>query len=112
MGADPTLSDNGAAMNRTLLLAIGFACLTACTSYRDDVMTICDAPDKIGDTTNMKPTEKMAKMGQWCVDNVSSKKGKDLLELMTSMGRGGRNKLLRQEAGRLGINPCHLADSP
>ena len=99
-------------MNRTFLFALTLAALGGCTSYRDDVMTICDAPDKIGDSSNMKPSEKMAKMGQWCVDNVSSKGGKELLELMTSMGRGSRNKLLRQEAGRLNINPCHLADIP
>lgn len=113
MGADPTLSDNEAAMNRTLLVALTAVCLlTSCTSYRDDVGTICDAPDKIGDTSKMKPGEKMALMGKYCEENVKSEQGKALLWELASAGRGARNKLLRKEAAKVGINPCHLADTP
>lgn len=113
MGADPTLSHNGVAMNRTVLVALlSFCLLPACTNYRDDVGTICDAPDKIGDTSKMKPGEKMALMGKWCEENVKTEKGKELLWSMASAGRGARNKILRGEAQKVGINPCHLADVP
>lgn len=100
-------------MNRTRLVALTAVCLLAsCTSYRDDVGTICDAPDKIGDTSKMKPAERMAKMGKYCEENVKSEKGKALLWEMASSGRGARNKILRTEAAKVGINPCHLADMP
>ena len=111
MGADPTLSDNGVAMNRTLVLA-AVCLLTSCTSYRDDVGTICDAPDKIGDTSKMKPSEKMALMGKYCEENVKSDKGKELLWSLAASPRGARNKIIRTEAAKVGINPCHLADAP
>jgi hypothetical protein len=113
MGADPTLSHNGAAMNRPLLAAALTACLlTSCTSYRDDVATICDAPDKIGDTSKMRPGEKMALMGKYCEENVKSDKGKELLWSLAASPRGVRNKIIRTEAAKVGINPCHLADVP
>ena len=113
MGADPTLSDNGPAMNPTRLVALASLCLlSGCTSYRDDVGTICDAPDKIGDTSKMKPNERMAKMGKWCEENVKSDKGKELLWSLAAAGRGARNKILCTEAAKVGINPCHLADVP
>jgi hypothetical protein len=99
-------------MNRILPVALAACLLFSCDSYRDDVGTICDAPDKIGDTTNMKPYDKMQKMGQYCVENVKSEKGKELLGKMASAGRGARNKILRAEAAKVGINPCHLADTP
>lgn len=107
------MSDNGRAMNRPVLVLITAACfLTSCTSYRDDVATICDAPDKIGDTTGKSPGEKMALMGKWCEDNVKSAKGKELLYSLAAAGRGKRNKILRTEAAKVNINPCHLADIP
>ena len=113
MGADPTLSDNGVAMNRTVLVALTAVCLlTSCTSYRDDVGTICDAPDKIGDTSKMKPGERMAKMGQYCAENVKSQKGKELLWELSAAGRGGRSTIIRAAAKKVDINPCHFADVP
>ncbi len=99
-------------MNRTLTLALACSLTLGCTSYRDDVGTICDAPDKIGDTSKMKPSEKMALMGKYCEENVKSEKGKELLYTLASSGRGARNKILRAEAAKVGINPCHLADVP
>lgn len=113
MGADPTLSHNGPAMNRTRLVGLTALCLLAsCTSYRDDVATICDAPDKIGDTSKMKPGERMSRMGKYCEENVKSDKGKELLWQLASSTRSARNKIIRTEAAKVGINPCHLADSP
>lgn len=113
MGADPTLSHNGPAMNRTLLVALpALLLLGSCTSYRDDVGTICDAPDKIGDTSKMKPGERMALMGKYCEENVKSDKGKELLWSLAASPRGARNKIIRTEAAKVGINPCHLADMP
>ena len=99
-------------MNRILLVAAAGLSLCACTSFKDDVVTICDAPDKIGDTTNMKPSQRMELMGQYCSENVKSKEGKDFLWVLSSSGRGARNKMLRVQAARFGINPCHLADIP
>jgi len=100
-------------MNRTLAVALAASCLlSACTSYRDDVATICDAPDKIGDTSKMKPSEKMTLMGKYCEENVKSEKGKELLWSLAASPRGVRNKIIRSEAAKVGINPCHLADVP
>ena len=97
-------------MNRTLLLAV--LLLVSCKSYKDDVGTICDAPDKIGDTSKMRPSEKMSLMGKYCEENVKSDKGKELLWSLAAAPRGARNKIIRTEAAKVGINPCHLADVP
>ena len=75
-------------------------------------MTICDSVDKIGDTSKMKPAQKMSLAGAYAEENVKTEKGKEFLYTLASSGRGARNKILRTEAGRLGINPCHLADVP
>ena len=97
-------------MNRILLIAaLGLA---GCTSFKDDVETICDAPDKIGDTTNMKPNEKMQKMSVYIDEHVKSATGRDFLSVLASTGRGGRNKLIRVQAAKFNINPCHMADIP
>ncbi len=99
-------------MNRTLTLALACSFALGCTSYRDDVATMCDAPDKIGDTSKMKPSEKMVLMGKYMEENVKSEKGKELLWNLASSGRGARNKIMRTEAQKVGINPCHLSDVP
>ena len=112
MGADPTLSDNEAAMNRIHLIALAALAVCGCTSFADDVATICDAPDKIGDTSKMKPSEKMEKMGLYLQENVKSANGKDFLQAIASSGRGARNKMIRTQAAKYNINPCHMADNP
>ena len=112
MGADPTLRDNGAAMNRINLVVLAAVGLCGCTSFKDDVETICDAPDKIGDTSKMKPSEKNEKMGIYLNDNVKSVGGRDFLSVLASSGRSARNKLIRIQAAKYNINPCHMADQP
>ena len=113
MGADPTLSDNGRAMNRTFPGLLCAVCLLlSCTTYQDDVATICDSPDKIGDTSKLRPSEKLELMGKYCEENVKSDKGKELLGTLSAAGRGGRSKIIGAEAAKVGINPCHLADVP
>ena len=112
MGADPTLSDNGGAMNRNHLLVLALVGLCSCTSFKDDVATICDAPDHIGDTSKMKPGEKMEKMSAYIDENVKTKTGREFLDILGSAGRGGRNKMIRVQAAKFNINPCHMADNP
>lgn len=85
---------------------------TGCTSYRDDVATICDAPDKIGDTSKMTPSDKWRHMGKYMEENVKSDKGKELLWALSASGRSARNKMMRTESAKVGINPCHITDVP
>lgn len=111
MGADPTLSDNGPAMSRNHLIVLAAVGLCGCTSFRDDVLTICDSPDRIGDTAKT-PGERMQLMGAYAEQNVKSKEGKAFLATFANLGRGARNQLLRKQAAKMDINPCHLADIP
>ncbi len=99
-------------MNRIHLLVLLVLGATGCTSFKDDIETICDAPDKIGDTSKMKPNEKLQKVGEYIDEHVKSATGRDFLSAMQSTGRGGRNKLVRIQAAKFGINPCHFADQP
>ncbi len=100
-------------MKRPLPALLVLAVLaTGCTSYRDDVATICDAPDKIGDTSKMSPSDKWRHMGKYMEENVKSDKGKELLWALSSSGRGARNKMIRTEAQKVGLNPCHITDVP
>lgn len=102
-------------MNPSFRLALTAAvalAFTGCTSYRDDVATICDAPDKIGDSSKMSPSQKWAVMGKYMEENVKSDKGKELLWGLSASGRSARNKMMRTEAAKVGINPCHITDIP
>ena len=98
-------------MNRAHLIALATLGLWGCTSFRDDVVTICDSPDRIGDAAK-SPGERMQLMGRYAEEHVKSKEGKAFLLNFASLGRGARNKLLRAQASKLDINPCHLADIP
>jgi hypothetical protein len=99
-------------MNRLCLSSLLALALVGCTNFKDDVATICDAPDKIGDTSKMKPSEKLEKMSAYLDDNVKSPTGREFLQALASTGRGGRNKMIRVQAAKYGINPCHMADQP
>lgn len=99
-------------MNRILLTALLALGISGCTSFKDDVETICDAPDKIGDTSKMKPSEKFEKMSVYIDEHVKSATGRDFLGALQATGRGGRNKMIRVQAAKYGINPCHMADQP
>jgi hypothetical protein len=100
-------------MNRITLFGLALSVgLCGCHSFRDDVAAICDSPDKIGDTSKMRPTEKLTLIDAYLQENVKSKEGRKFVTALTATPRGARSKMLRDQALSMDIPVCHFADMP
>jgi len=95
-------------MTRTLLFAALLG-LGACSSYHDDLVTICSAPSKAGVTAD--DPMRMMKMATYISKNLKTSQAKRFMgSLATAASGADRSALLRAEAAKNGVPTCELAD--
>jgi hypothetical protein len=99
-------------MKRLILVAFCASALTACHDFRDDLIIICDAPDKIKDRVaeNAKAKDKLQAMGEYMWENVKTKDGQALVDFLATADRAQRSKVLRDQAMQYNVVSCHMAD--
>jgi len=98
-------------MKRASLIAAAALALTGCHSFRDDLITICDAPDKINVPPDAKTGARLAAIGAYLEANVKTKEGRELMYAIGGANRAQRSKVLRGLAVKYNIMTCHLADT-
>lgn len=98
-------------MRRPTLLVAAALALAGCHSFRDDLITICDAPDKISVPADAKPGARLAALGAYLDANVKTKEGRELMYAVGSANRAQRSKVLRGLTVKYNIMTCHLADT-
>jgi hypothetical protein len=98
-------------MKRLTLVALCALGLTGCHDFKDDLLIICDAPDKIPQVpADAKTPVKLQAMGEYMWANVKTKDGQALVDFLASASRQQRSKVLRDLAMQNGIPACHMAD--
>ena len=98
-------------MRRPVLLAAAALMFVGCHNFRDDLIIICDSPDKVEVPADAKTPAKLAAIGAYLEANVKTKEGRELMYALGSSNRTQRSKVLRSLATKHGIMTCHLADT-
>lgn len=98
-------------MKRPCLIVAAALTLTGCHNFRDDLIIICDAPDKISVPADAKPAARLAALGAYLEANVKTKEGRELMYAVGSANRAQRSKVLRGLTVKYNIMTCHLADT-
>ncbi|MBL8954804.1 MAG: hypothetical protein JNK82_28765 [Myxococcaceae bacterium] len=98
-------------MRRRVLIVAAALTLTGCHNFRDDLIIICDAPDKIDVPADAKPAARLQAIGAYLDANVKTKEGRELMYAVGGANRSQRSKVLRGLATKYGIMTCHLADT-
>ena len=93
---------------RSILLAL---ILTACQSYTGGVQAICDTPSACPACTTGAPEARMAALGKHLDANVTNRSARNLMGALASADPATKAKLLRDEAAKVGIENCALADT-
>lgn len=86
------------------------ASLAACGSYKGDLDTICHALERSGAGAGA-PAERLSRAGKWLEQNVQSSKGKTFFGNLGMADAPTRARILREEAAKVGITTCPLADA-
>lgn len=94
-------------MKRALPLVL---LLSGCGSYRKDLQTMCDAPEKSGARDAPEPAEKASKMAKYISDNLSTAEAKTLFRAVAVAAPQEKSKLLRAELDKVGIGQCGLLE--
>ena len=94
-------------MTRTLLLA-SLLGLDGCSSYHDDLVTICSAPARAGVTAD--DPMRMMKMATYISQHLKTSEAKRFMGSLATSSGTDRASLLRAEAASHGVTPCELAD--
>lgn len=97
-------------MKRLLLVAAAALSLTGCHDFRDDLIIICDSPDKVNVPADAKTAVKLSAIGVYLDEKVKTKDGRALLEFLADANRSVRSKTLRNLAAQYEVVTCHLAD--
>jgi hypothetical protein len=99
-------------MNRLALVAAAAFALTGCHDFRDDLLIVCDAPDKIKGKVpdDAKTPVKLSAMGQYMWEHVKTKDGKALVEYLSEASRTERSRVLRELSSQYGVPSCHMAE--
>jgi hypothetical protein len=98
-------------MKRPALILAAALTLTGCRSFRDDLIVICDSPDKINLPADASPLARLTAIGQYLDANVRTKEGRDLMYSLASANRSKRSKILRELTVEYGVMTCHLAET-
>jgi hypothetical protein len=99
-------------MTRLALVVACALALTGCHDFRDDLLIICDSPDKVKDKfpENAKSAAKLAIIGEYIWEEVKTKDGKALIIFLSTADRTKRGKVLRDLSQQYGIPACRFAE--
>ena len=88
-------------------IALAVAMLVGCGNYTEEVRRLCDTPVRAGPGAG--PVEILVSYKS-AYEQVKSKKGKELIDLIPGVDYPEKARLLRAAATGQGLTSCPLAD--
>lgn len=93
-----------------LVTALAALLLAGCGTYKKDVQTMCDAPDRASIPPGSDVFAKNIAMAEWVDTHLSTSEGKRTFTALAAVEPHKKAELLRAEATKNGIGSCALAD--